>query len=372
MTEPIPVTRSVMPPLEEYIDEIRPLWESRWLTHSGVKHQELEVKLREYLGVEHVKLLVNGHAALELAMQSMELRGEVITTPFTYASTTQAIVRSGLTPVFCDIEPVTLTLDVSKIERLITDRTCAILPVHVYGTLCDVDAIQQIADRYGLKVIYDACHTFGERYKGRGVCTYGDASCLSFHASKVLHTIEGGALCCKSAELDHRLDQMRNFGFETAEDVETVGTNAKMNEFCAAMGLCNLRHIEETIERRKRVVQRYRERLEGIAGLQLAVIQKDVQSNYAYFPVVIDEKLFGADRDRVCQVLADHGSTARKYFYPLTSAFACFHGRFDPEKTPVALQVSRRVVTLPLYPDMEPEQADRVCDVVLGCRGKKL
>lgn len=246
------VTRSSMPPMEEYIEEIKELWETHWLTNMGAKHKQFQADLTDYLGVDHVELLTNGHMALELTLQAMNLQGEVITTPFTFASTTHAIVRNGLTPVFCDIDPVTYTMDAGKIESLITDRTCAIMPVHVYGNVCDVEEIDRIANKYELKVIYDAAHSFGETYKGKGIGTFGNASCFSFHATKVFNSIEGGAVCYKDEELGEKLYQLKNFGIHNAEEVTGVGANAKMNEFCAAMGLCNLRHVEEEIAKRKK------------------------------------------------------------------------------------------------------------------------
>ena len=325
MSDKILVTRSSMPDLDEYVDEIKELWETHWLTNMGVKHQKLQKDLEEYLSVEHIDLLTNGHMALELTLQAMDLQGEVITTPFTFASTTHAIIRNGLKPVFCDINPEDFTMDVSKIEALITDKTCAILPIHVYGNVCNVEEIQRIADKYGLKVIYDAAHTFGERYDDKGIGSFGDASCFSFHATKVFNTIEGGAVCYKNKELGERLYNLKNFGIRDQETVESVGANAKMNEFQAAMGICNLRHVDDEILKRKKVVQRYRSHLEGVEGIQLSPVQDKVKSNYAYFPVVIDEKTFGYSRNEIADRLGKYGIFARKYFYPLTSSFQCFH-----------------------------------------------
>ena len=368
MSKQILVTRSSMPPMEEYVDEIKDIWDSHWLTNMGPKHKELQKKLEEYLGVDHIDLLTNGHMSLELTLQALNLQGEVITTPFTFASTTHAIVRNGLTPVFCDVDPKTYCMDPTKIEELITDRTCAILPVHVYGNVCNIEAIQKIADKYGLKVIYDACHTFGETYKGRGIGSYGDVSCFSFHATKVFNTIEGGAVCYHDERFGRDIYGLKNFGIRDQETVDAVGSNAKMNEFCAAMGLCNLRHVDEWIEQRKQVVEHYRERLSDVPGLQLNVIQDNVKSNYAYFPVVFEPREFGSTRNEVFDALAAQGIGARKYFYPLTNTFECFHGEFDVEKTPVALKISKRVLTLPLYADLALEDVDRICDIVLSCR----
>lgn len=363
--EKIQVTRSSMPSLDEYMDEIKELWETRWLTNMGVKHKELQKKLKGYLGVENIDLLTNGHMALELTLQAMNLQGEVITTPFTFASTTHAIVRNGLEPVFCDISPKDFTIDVSKIESLITDRTCAILPVHVYGNICNVEEIERIAKKYGLKVVYDAAHTFGETYKGIGIGNFGDASCFSFHATKVFNTIEGGAVSYKDLELGEKIYNLKNFGIRSTERVESIGANAKMNEFQAAMGLCNLRHIEEEIEKRKLIVKCYREQLGNVEGLQLNVLQKDVESNYAYFPIIIDEKQFGYSRNEVSERLQKENIYSRKYFYPLTNTFECFGGKFDVSKTPVALGISKRVLTLPLYADLNIEEVKKICSIIL-------
>lgn len=362
------VTRSSMPSYEEYCEEIKELWETRWLTNMGKKHQELQTKLVQYLGVENVELMVNGHMSLELIIQAMGLKGEIITTPFTFASTTHAIVRNGCEPIFCDINPIDFTMDVTKIESLITDRTCAIMPVHVYGNVCNVEEIERIAKKYGLKVIYDAAHTFGVRYKGKGIASYGDASCFSFHATKVFHSIEGGAVCFADSELGRRLYRLRDFGIRDAEVIDGVGSNAKMNEFAAAMGLCNLRHVDEEIAKRKRVVERYRELLKGIEGIQMSPVQEDVKSNYAYFPVIFDEKVFGSSRNEVMFALAEKGINARKYFYPLTNTFDCFHGKYDVNKTPVALRISLRVLTLPLYADLELESVDKICTIIKDCK----
>lgn len=359
------VTRSSMPSMEEYIEEIRSIWDSHWLTNMGEKHKALQAELQKYMGVPAVELLTNGHMALELSLQAMNLQGEVITTPFTFASTTHAIVRNGLEPVFCDIDPETYTMDVTRIERLITDRTCAILPVHVYGNICNIEEIERIAHKYGLKVLYDAAHTFGETYKGQGIGNFGDASCFSFHATKVFNTIEGGAVCYRDPDMGRRLYELKNFGIHGPEEVDAVGANAKMNEFCAAMGLCNLRHVDEEIAKRRAVVERYREHLEGVDGLRLNAQQPEVRSNYAYFPVVFDENLFGASRNEVMDALAQNGTGARKYFYPLTNTFECFHGKYDVDATPVALHVAKRVLTLPLYADLSMEDVDRICKIVL-------
>ena len=362
----INVTRSSLPPFEEYCEEIREIWDSRWLTNMGKKHEALEQALRDYLGCAYLALCTNGHLALENLLEAFGLKGEIITTPFTFASTTHAIVRCGCTPVFADIDPVSFTLDPKKIEEKITEKTAAILPVHVYGNLCNVDAIAAIGKKHGIPVIYDAAHAFGVFRDGVSAAAFGDGAMFSFHATKVFHSIEGGLAVCRDGETLLRLNDLKNFGIHGPEEVPYVGGNAKMNEFCAAMGLCNLRHLEEEIEKRRRVVARYRARLEGVPGLQLNPIQEGVRSNNAYFPVVFDG--FRLDRDQVFARLAENGVNTRKYFYPLTNSFACYAGKpgFDPAETPVAAYVADRVLTLPLYADLSGEDADRICDIILA------
>lgn len=368
MLNKIYVTRSSMPYLDEFIEEIRDIWDSHWLTNMGAKHHEFQKALMDYLGVANVDLLTNGHMALELSMQALNLQGEVITTPFTFASTTHAIVRNNLDPIFCDINLDDFTIDVTKIEELITDRTSAIVPVHVYGNICNVEEIERISQKYGLKIIYDAAHAFGVTYKGKGIGTFGDASCFSFHATKVFNSIEGGAVSFTDDEFGRRIYSLKNFGIKDEETIDGIGTNAKMNEFCAAMGLCNLNHIDAEIAKRKMVVEHYRSRLEGVQGIRLNTIQTSVTPNYAYFPVVFDETVFGANRDEVYNRLAKNDIFARKYFFPLTNAFDCFHDRYDANQTPVARYISEHILTLPLYADIALSDVDRICDIVLNCR----
>ena len=364
------VTRSSMPDYEEYCEEIKKFWDSHWLTNMGVEHEALQKALEEYLGCAHVVLYTNGHLALENAIAAMQFPAgsEVITTPFTFASTTHAIVRNGLTPVFCDVNPEDYTIDVQKIESLITEKTVAIVPVHVYGNMCDVEKIADIAGRHGLKVIYDAAHAFAVKYKGVSSANFGDASMFSFHATKVFNTIEGGAVCLPDETLVDTLNDMKNFGIRGPESCVFVGGNAKMNEFQAAMGVCNLRHLKREIEKRRGVMACYRARLEGVPGLHLCKPQKDVEPNYAYFPVVFDG--FGADRNQIFDALGRHAITARKYFYPLTNSFECYasYPTAGAEKTPVAAYLADRVLTLPIYADLALEDVERICDIVLSCR----
>lgn len=359
------VTRSSMPPIDDYIEEIKSLWETHWLTNMGSKHESLEKKLTEFLKVPNVSLFSNGHMALELTIQALGGVGEIITTPFTFASTTHAIVRNGLTPVFCDINPENYTLDVSKIEGLINERTSAIIPVHVYGNICEVEELEEIGKKYNLKIIYDAAHAFGVEYKGRGIGTWGDASMFSFHATKVFNTIEGGAVTYANRELGKKLYQLKNFGICDEVTVDGIGANAKMNEFQAAMGLCNLKYFYSEIEKRKRVYERYLENLLNINGLTLPKIQENVKTNYAYFPIVVNEKIYGATRDEICNELKAHNIYARKYFYPLTSAFECYKGKYN-NATPVATYVSEHVLTLPIYADLEKEDIDRICKILIS------
>lgn len=364
------VTRSSMPTLEEYTDEIKELWDTHWLTNMGVKHKQFQLELEKMLDVPHVSLYTNGHLALENAIAAMDFPkgSEVITTPFTFASTTHAIVRNGLVPVFCDINSDDFTIDTTKIEALITKKTVAIIPVHVYGNICNVEDIERIAQKFNLKVIYDAAHAFGVTYKGKNIACFGDASMFSFHATKVFNTIEGGTVCFKDDNLVVKLNDLKNFGIHGSKSVEFVGGNAKMSEFQAAMGICNLRHLDEEIAKRKIVVERYRSHLHDVKGIKLSPIQSDVVSNYAYFPVVFDKDIFGSDRDEVFAKLAENGIGARKYFYPLTNTFDCYKGMFDVNDTPIAFDISMKVLTLPLYADLDVEDVDRICDLILKCK----
>lgn len=359
----IQVTQAMLPGLAEYMQEIKPMWENHWLTNMGAKHKQLEEELLKILQIAYITLFANGHLALECALEALELKGEVITTPFTFASTTHAIVRNHLEPVFCDINPYDYTINAELIENLITERTSAIVPVHVYGHVCNIAKIDQIAKKYHLKVIYDAAHAFGVQVDGNGIGNYGDASVFSFHATKVFHTIEGGAVTYKDAELKKIFNNLKNFGINGPESVELAGGNAKMNEFQAAMGLCNLRHIKNEIGKRKVLTQRYMDNLAGIKGIQLPQVQKNVISNYAYFPVIFDGTIF--NRDQVYDILCQHAIFARKYFYPLTSRFECYQDRFHSIDTPVAAYIASSVLTLPLYANLSLEDIDRICSIIM-------
>ena len=358
------VTRSSMPPLEEYIGEIRSMWDTHWLTNMGEKHKEFQRNLIEYMNVPNVELLTNGHMALELTLQAMNLQGEVITTPFTFASTTHTIVRNGLIPVFCDINPDDYTIDVNQIESLITEKTCAIMPVHVYGNICDVEAIEDIAKRHNLKVIYDAAHAFGETYKGIGVGNFGDASCFSFHATKVFNSIEGGAVTFKNEELGRVLYDLKNFGIHNTEEVAAVGTNAKMNEFCAAMGICNLRHLDEEIGKREKIDTLYRSRLDKVNGIRLNKVKNNIKRNFSYFPILLDENEYGKTRNDLFKALEDRNIIARKYFYPLITDFGCYKEQYNSVNIPNAKYISERVLTLPMYADLSEEVVNMICDII--------
>lgn len=362
MINSIQVTKSSMPPIEEYIKEIESIWDSKWLTNMGSKHKTLELQLLEYLRVPNIILFTNGHIALESVIAAFDLKGEVITTPFTFASTTHAIIRNGLKPVFCDINPIDYTIDVEKIEALITDKTSAIVPVHVYGNMCQVYEIERIAKKYNLKIIYDAAHTFGSTVDDIGIGNFGNASMFSFHATKVFNTIEGGAVTFKDGDLTNILNHLKNFGITGPESVEYIGGNGKMNEFQAAMGLCNLKYVDGEIEKRKKVVERYIENFKDVEGIALNKEQKGVKNNYAYFPVLFDGYKY--NRDEVFELLKKNGIIARKYFYPTINSFQCYRDEYNPNDTPIAKDISEKILTLPLYADLSMEDVDRICEII--------
>lgn len=368
MSKRINVTRSSMPSLEEYIEEIKPIWESRWLSNRGAASIKFEEMLKEYLDVEQVYCFANGHVALEVAIDGLYLPkgGEVITTPYTHVSTTHSIVRNGLTPVFVDVEPKTFTIDPEKIEAAITDKTVAIIATHVYGFMCDVERIQKIADAHNLVVVYDAAHSFGVKYKGKGAGNYGDMAMFSTHATKVFHTIEGGLITYKSKDEERFLPMRKivNFGFTSPEDIDYIGTNARMNEFEAVMGICNLRHIDEAIARRKAAGDRYWECLDGVEGIYCPKPNADTVWNYAYFPVIFDG--FKLNRNQIQARLAEFDIGARKYFYPLTNEARCYIDQYGNADVPIAKKAADTVLTLPLYEELSIEDVDRICDIILA------
>lgn len=367
MSNKINVTYPSLPPFEEYCEEIRSIWECGWLTNMGEKHNRFQRELEAYLQVPHAVLHTNGHLALENVISAFGFpRGsEIITTPFTFSSTVHAIVRNGLVPMFCDITAEDYTIDASKIEALITEKTRAIVPVHVYGNVCDVEQIEDIARKYGLKVIYDAAHAFGVTKNEVGIGNFGDASIFSFHATKVFHTVEGGAVTLSDGALAQKLNDLKNFGIRGADEVACVGGNAKMSEFQAAMGICNLRHIDEEIEKRRRADDRYRQNLADVKGIALNKAQKGVRPNFSYFPVVFDG--YKLSRDEVFAKLKENGINARKYFHPPANEYSCYKDSAftGSDKTPTAKYIADRVLTLPLYADLALDDIDRICRIIL-------
>ena len=367
---PIMVTKSFLPPIEEFKKEIEKIWETNWLTNMGPLHQDFKKKLKEYLKCDNLSLFVNGHQALEIALKSLELKegGEVITTPFTFASTTHAIVNCGLTPVFCDIDLKTYNIDAKKIEKKITGKTVAILPVHVFGNPCDVKKIDEISQKYNLKVIYDAAHTFGVEVDGEGIGSFGDISMFSLHATKVFHSIEGGALIYKEKELEQKIRNLKNFGIIGPEDVVSVGGNSKMNEFQAAMGLVNLRYIDKEIENRKKIAEKYRDELKKIDGIKFLEDIPGVKHNYAYFPILIDEDKFGITRNKLHDRLKEYNIFTRKYFYPIVTAYECYKNKYNSEDLINAKYVGERILILPMYGALSNEDIENILDSIKKCQ----
>ena len=363
--EKILVTRSSMPTYEEYIEAIKPLWDSHWLTNMGAYHKELEQKLKEYLDVQELSLMVNGHMALEMAIQAFDFPegAEIITTPFTFVSTTHAIVRNRLTPVFCDVKLSDGTIDETKIESLITDKTVAILPVHVYGNVCNVEAIQEIANRHGLKVIYDAAHAFGVKYKDKGIGGYGDVSIFSFHATKVFNTIEGGAVTFSDRDLYEKLYNLKNFGIRGEETVVSVGANAKMNEFAAIMGLCNLKRVEDVQKNREKNLGIYKNMIKDIKGIRLFEDNADVSKNYSYFPIIIEDE-YQMTRDELYDFLKKENIFSRKYFYPLTSEQDCYKDKYSNTELKNSRWLSKNILVLPFYEGIEECDIDKIVSLI--------
>lgn len=367
MNKKIFVTRTSMPPYEEFIERIKPLWDTHWLTNMGKYHRELEEKLKEYLEVEQLSLMVNGHMSLELVIQAMNFPegSEVITTPFTFISTTHAIIRNNLEPVFCDIKPTNFTIDEDKIERLITDRTVAIVPVHVYGNICNIDALDRIAKKHNLKIIYDAAHAFGEKYKDMGIGSFGDASIFSFHSTKVFNTIEGGAVTTNSKELYDKLYDLKNFGIRGEEIIAEIGANAKMTEFSAIMGLSNLEYVDNNIKIRKKKVERYISKISPITNVSCQKFD-DIYTkyNYGYFPVLFENE---KKRNNIYEQLKKNDIYARKYFYPLTADANCFENKYSEVDLCVARDISSRILVLPLYPELPDEIIDKIVYIIAEC-----
>ncbi len=363
------VTRPFLPPLEEFLPYLRQIWENKVLTNGGPFHQQLEKALCEHLGLEHIALFTNGTIALVTALQSLRITGEVITTPYSFVATSHSLLWNGIKPVFVDIDPATLNMDPRRIEAAITPQTTAILAVHCYGHPCDVDAIQQIADTYNLKVIYDAAHAFGVECHCGSVLKYGDLSVLSFHATKVFNTFEGGAIVCPDAKTKARIDYLKNFGFAGETSVIAPGINGKMSEFNAALGLLQLQHIDAVVERRKSIDSTYRRRLATVGGIHCLGNGGELRANYSYFPILVTPQ-YPVDRDDLYQLLKDRDIFTRRYFYPLISEFPMYRGlpSAHPDNLPAASEAARQVLCLPIYPDLEMDVVNQICDVIASQR----
>ena len=364
-TLPIFVTQPLLPPLEEFIPYLQQIWKSKWLTNGGPFHQELEHTLCDYLGVKYISLFTNGTLALVTALQALRISGEVITTPYSFVATAHSLLWNGIEPVFVDIDPITFNLDPAKIEAAITPKTTAIMPVHCYGHPCDVERIQQIADNYGLKVIYDAAHAFGVEDAHGSILNYGDLSVLSFHATKVFNTFEGGAIICPDAKTKRHIDHLKNFGFVDEVTVVAAGINGKMSEINAALGLLQLKGITDALQKRKAIDARYREGLSGIKGIQCQVDAGERTANHAYFPILVQSE-YPLSRDALYQNLHDHGIHARRYFYPLISDFPMYRRMSSAAHAnlPIARKTASEVICLPIYPDLQPCQIDLILDVI--------
>jgi len=364
--EPVYVTRPVLPPLAEFEEQLKDIWASRWLTNNGPKHQQMEEDIRRYLNVPYISLFNNGTIALIVAINSLRITGEVITTPFTFAATPHVLTWNGITPVFCDIDECSMNIDASKIEQMITPRTTAILAVHVFGTPCAVFKIQEIADRYGLKVIYDGAHAFNSRFDGTGIGNYGDITMFSFHATKLFHTAEGGALTFKDSNLKPRIDLLKNFGIKNEEEVVLTGINGKMNEIQAALGLINLKYMEVERDKRRKISDVYYQSLNGLEGITLNKISDHVQPSYQYFVIRINKEKFGISRDEVYNRLKQYNVFARKYFYPLCSDYTCYKllPSSHPDNLPVARRIVQEVLCLPFYGNLELSSAEKICEII--------
>lgn len=363
---PITVTSPLLPPLEEFIPYLRQIWDSRWITNNGAWHRQLEQALCEYLGVEYISVFTNGTLPLITALQALRIQGEVITTPYSFVATTHSIWWNDIKPVFADIDPRTGNLDPNRIEAAITPRTSAIMPVHVYGNPCDTERIQAIADKYGLKVIYDAAHAFGVRVNGESILKAGDISTLSFHATKTYNTVEGGALVCWDAAMKQQIDYLKNFGFADEITIIGPGINAKMDEIRAAYGVLNLKYVDAAIEARRKAVMRYREALSDVAGLTFFDDMPGVRHNYSYFPVFVDAEKFGMSRDELYGRLKEHKILGRRYFYPLISSLSTYQGlpSAAPENLPVATRMANEVICLPLHHALAEEDVERTIEVI--------
>ena len=363
----ITVTSPLLPSLDELNVYLKDIWQRKWITNNGHYHKELERALCEYLGVPYVSLFTNGTLPLITALQALRITGEVITTPFSFVATTHALWWNGIKPVFVDIDPETCNLDPERIEAAITPRTTAIMPVHVYGRPCDTARIQEIADTYGLKVIYDAAHAFGVRVDGESLLKAGDLSTLSFHATKVYNTIEGGALVMHDEQTKRRIDYLKNFGFAGETTVVAPGINSKMDEVRAAYGLVNLRQVDKAIEARRHVAEAYRKGLKDVPGIRFMDDIPGVRHNYAYFPIFVDEKEYGMSRDELYFKMKEHNVLGRRYFYPLISTFSTYRGlgSAHPDNLPVATRMAEQVICLPMYYGLTDEQIERILSLIV-------
>ncbi|SMF55500.1 dTDP-4-amino-4,6-dideoxy-D-glucose aminotransferase VioA [Pseudogulbenkiania subflava] len=361
----IPVTQPFLPPLEEFIPYLEQIWENKWLTNNGPFHQQLEAALCEYLGIEHIALFTNGTIALVTALQALRITGEVITTPYSFVATSHALLWNDLKPVFVDIDPYTCNIDPSKIEAAITPHTTAIMPVHCYGNPCGVEAIQKIADNYGLRVIYDAAHAFGVNYKGQSLLQHGDLSVLSFHATKVFNTFEGGAVICPDAKTKQRIDYLKNFGFADEITVTAPGINGKMSEINAAFGLLQLKHIDKAISQRQLIDTLYRDELKGIRGIYIPTQPPNATRNYSYFPILVEED-YPLTRDELYQKLKENGILSRRYFYPLISDMPMYRGQ--PSASPTNLfnarVIATKILCLPIFADLSTEAILTITSII--------
>lgn len=363
----IPVTQPFLPELSEFVPYLEQIWDNRWLTNNGPFHQELEAKLAEYLGVEHVSLFNNATIALITALQAMRIHGEVITTPYSFVATSHSIMWNGLEPVFVDIDPTTFNIDPAKIEAAITPRTTAIMPVHCYSNPCDVEAIQKIADNYGLKVIYDAAHAFGVNYKGESLLKWGDLSILSFHATKVFNTFEGGAIISPDAKTKQRIDRLKNFGIADELTVTAPGINGKMSEINAAFGLVQLKHIDDAMAQRQAVDSRYRSELAEVTGITLYQHDINANSNFSYFPIIVEAE-YPLSRDELYEKLKANGILSRRYFYPLISNMPMYRGlpTADAVHLPLANALAEKVLCLPIFNELTIEQQQQIIALIKG------
>lgn len=366
MKRNITVTQPALPPLEEFIPYLEKIWDNKWLTNNGPFHQQFEEELAKYLGVKYISVFSNGTLALITALQALRITGEVITTPYSFVATTHSLWWNNIKPVFVDIDPKFMNIDPAKIEAAITPKTTAIMPVHVYGNPCNVEEIQKIADTYGLRVIYDAAHAFGIKKHGNSILNWGDLSIMSFHATKVFNTIEGGAIVSNDEKTKKRIDLLKNFGFKDEVTVVEPGINAKMNEVQAAYGLLQLKHVDSYISRRREIADLYNKLLSNVDGITLMSVDDDVEHTYPYYPIFVDTKDYGMSRDSLYEKLKTHNISGRRYFYPLISDFPTYRGlpSAGKDNLPVANKVANEVLCLPIYPNLSNNEVETICNII--------